>query len=231
MPKCIIYSRFSPRRNADTCQSIETQVEQCRAYAAAHGLTVAGEFEDRALSGSEEDRPGLWAAVDSLKAGDVLLVYMLDRLARSTYLSHIIEQAVAKKKAKIVSAAGEGTWKDEPGDELIREILKALAQYERRVIGIRTRVAMLRHQREGRRMSYLTPFGWMLDPADGARLVECAAEQATIKAAVVLKATGLGVRGIARELEKTGAVKRAKRWDHVQVARILKRAAAVPASP
>jgi len=39
-------------------------------------------FEDR-LGGARPDRPGLAAAMKALRAGDVLVVWRLDRLARS----------------------------------------------------------------------------------------------------------------------------------------------------
>lgn len=125
--KAIIYTRFSPRRNAEQCESIEMQLDLCREYCLKHGIKIVGEYNDRALSGSEEDRPGLWNAVEALKRDYTLIVYRLDRLARSVYLSYIIEQAVKKYGAKIVSICGEGTWQDQPEDELVRRILQALA--------------------------------------------------------------------------------------------------------
>ncbi len=151
--KAVIYARFSPRRNGDTCESNDTQIELCQAYCEKQDHPVAHVFQDRALSGDNEDRPGLWDAVESLSKGDVLVVYKLDRLARSVYLSHIIERAVEKKGCKIISAVGEGTWGDTPEDQLIRNILRAIAEFERKANNARTKAAMLRHQRTGRRMS------------------------------------------------------------------------------
>ena len=223
--KAIIYARFSPRRNAENCESIEAQTEACRAYAKSHNLAVAAEFGDKALSGSEEDRPGLWAAIDALGKGDVLLVYRLDRLARSVYLSFIIEQAVHKNQGSILSVSGEGTWQDAPEDQLVRHILQALAEYERKVIGARTKMAMLRHQRNGRRMSHLPPYGWAVDPQDADRLVECKQEQQVIETVVALRKQGLGFRAIAKQLEAMKAPKReAKIWSHARVVGILRRA-------
>src|SRR3954462_13993814 len=54
----------------------------------AAGVDERHLFEDRA-SGSRDDRPGLKQCLDYLKAGDVLVVWKLDRLGRS--LAHLIE--------------------------------------------------------------------------------------------------------------------------------------------
>lgn len=226
MARAIIYSRFSPRRDPEKCESCERQAENCRTYAAAHGLEVAGEYQDQALSGSEEDRPGLWQAIAALRRGDVLLVFKLDRLARDVYLSHVIERSVRKQKATILSVSGEGTWQDAPGDVLQRQILQAFAEYERKVIAARTKAAMLKYQAAGRRMSCRTPYGWQRDPTDDKRLVEHAAEQAVIKRALELRQQGLGARKIARALEAEKAPRRGRFWDHAQVQRMLKRAMA-----
>src|SRR4051812_38306730 len=62
-------------------------------------LTKAGcarMFEDTA-SGAKADRPGLKAALDFVREGDVLTVWKLDRLGRS--LPHLIE-TVSKLEAR-----------------------------------------------------------------------------------------------------------------------------------
>jgi site-specific DNA recombinase len=223
--KAIIYARFSPRRNAEQCESIEMQLDLCREYCLKHGIEIVGEYNDRALSGSEEDRPGLWNAVEALKRDYVLVVYRLDRLARSVYLSYIIEQAVKKHGAKIVSICGEGTWQDQPEDELVRRILQALAEYERKVIAARTKAAMLRHQANGRRMSDRTPFGWLRDPDNHSRLIEDSQEQEIISTIVHLRETGNSYRQICRELEQQGLLCRGRqKWFHQTIKTILKRA-------
>ena len=222
--KAVIYARFSPRRNEDGCESNDTQIELCQAYCGRQKYPVGPIFQDKALSGDNEDRPGLWDAVDAISKGDVLVVYKLDRLARSVYLSHLIERAVLKVGGKIVSATGEGTWADTPEDELIRNILRAIAEYERKVIAARTKAAMLRHQRTGRRMSNLLPYGWQPDPDDPARMVKNGAEQGVIRKIVELAGLKFNSRQIARALEGDGHLSRnGKRFGHTTVLAILKR--------
>ena len=224
MTNAIIYARFSPRRNSDTCESIETQYDLCKAYCNKNNINIVGQFSDKALSGSDEDRPSLWAAIEELKRNDVLIVYRLDRLARSVYLSDIIERTVKKKGASIVSICGEGTWTNSDEDWLVRKILQTLAEYERKVIAARTKAAMLRHQANGRRMSKEPPFGFCVDPDDPARLIEHLKEQQAITRIIELKQSNMTLRAICRQLKSEGFRCRTNdNWHHTTVKRIVER--------
>ncbi len=221
----VIYARFSPRRNEDTCESNETQIELCEAYCKQREYAVGGIFQDRALSGGTMERPGLFEAVDALCKGDVLVVRALDRLSRGSVLdSCLIEQDVHKAGATIESIAGEGTWDDSPESELIRTVLRGLARYARLKTAARTKAAMLRHQRNGRRMSAKIVYGQQIDPADPARTIPHEGEQAAIRRIVELADKKYNPRHIARVLASEGLLSRAgKRFSHSTVGRILKR--------
>lgn len=220
----IIYARFSPRRNSDLCESIETQFDLCHDYCVKNNYNIVSQFSDRVLSGADEDRPGLWSAVEELKRGYYLVVYRLDRLARSVYLSDIIERAVNKKGASVISICGEGTWADGDEDWLVRKILQTLAEYERKVIAARTKAAMLRHQANGRRMSKEPPFGFAVDPDDTASLIENITEQQQIERIIAMKESGLSLRAICRQLATDGIKCRDNdNWHHTTVKKIIER--------
>ena len=51
-----LYARFSPRPDADECDSIERQFEEMRQECARLNIEVAGEYQDAALSGADEQR-------------------------------------------------------------------------------------------------------------------------------------------------------------------------------
>ena len=219
--KAIIYSRFSPRRNADDCESIEAQFDFCRKWCEENNVEIVGKFADRALSGGNEERPELWAAIEALERSYVLVVYRLDRLARSVYLSDIIERAIKRKKATFISVCGEGTWGFTDEDWLVRKILQTLAEYERKVIGARTKAAMLRHQANGRLMGSIPRYGFMLDRADKRRILKSPYEQVVINQIKRLHKKGLSLRQIASELAdlkyKPRKVKRTFRGKSVSV--------------
>ena len=196
----IVYARFSPRRNEDECESIEAQFDFCRQWCKQNNVEIVAEFADRALSGGDEERPELWAAIEALERSYVLIVYRLDRLARSVYLSDIIERAIQRKKATLISISGEGTWGFTDEDWLVRKILQTLAEYERKVIGARTKAAMLRHQANGRLMGSIPRYGFMLDPEDKRKVLKNQYEQVVINQIKRLDKEGLSLRQIATEL-------------------------------
>ena len=82
----VLYARFSPRPGAETCESVDKQLERCRAYCNGHAYDVVAQFSDKDLSGSRADnRPGLQRAIAAAcRQRAVLCVYSLSRLARCT---------------------------------------------------------------------------------------------------------------------------------------------------
>jgi hypothetical protein len=52
MPLAVLYARFSRRPNPDECDSVEKQLERCRAYCEGHGFTVVAEYKGQRPTGS-----------------------------------------------------------------------------------------------------------------------------------------------------------------------------------
>lgn len=221
MIEAVIYTRFSPRPDAATSESCEMQEGLCRDYAAAHGWECAAVFADADVSGADEFRDKLWAAIDSLKKGGVLLVWKRDRLARNVYLAEMINRAVAKKGGRIVAVSGDVEG-DGPEQVLVRQVVAAMAEYERKLIGIRTSAALRLYQSQGRRVSRIPPYGWDVSAEDPGRLVRNEAEQGVIAEVVGMRGRGMGLREIARRLDPSAS--RSGRWSPAAVMRILRRA-------
>jgi DNA invertase Pin-like site-specific DNA recombinase len=106
-------------------------------------------FEDRA-SGAKADRPGLAQALAFLREGDVLVIWKLDRLARS--LPHLIETVnrleIAGAGLQSLTEAVDTTT---PGGRLVFHLFGALAQFERDLIRERTRAGLSAAASRGRR--------------------------------------------------------------------------------
>lgn len=81
----VIYARFSS--HSQTEQSIEGQLKTCYEYANANGHRVVGEYIDRAISGTTDNRPEIQRMIadSSKRLFSGVLVYQLDRFARNRY--------------------------------------------------------------------------------------------------------------------------------------------------
>ena len=223
---CVLYARFSPRPNADECESCAVQLRDLRKYARVHGYEIVGEFSDEALSGGDDwqDRPGMFDAAQACKRGYLFVVRSFDRLFRDTRKALVFAGMLEQKGVEIRSITEEAASLNTPEAKLMRGIFLLVAEYQREMIRARTRAKMLDHQANGRRMSKIPPFGTKIDPNDSARLIPDPAEQATIATIRRLHKRGLGQREIARRLTASGADRRGRTdWSHVLVGRILRR--------
>lgn len=226
MARAIGYLRVSTEEQAASGLGLDAQRAALEATAARLGVELVAHHADEGLSGAKgvEDRPALLAAVGELERGDVLLVAKRDRLGRDPILVAMIERLVARRGARVVSAAGEGTENDDPTSVLMRRIVDAFAEYERLVIGARTKAALKAKRAAGKRAGTV-PFGFYADP-DGT-LHEHEGEQEVIRAALEAKADGLSQRAIVAELKARGFVGRTgKPLGRSQVRGILAAAAA-----
>jgi DNA invertase Pin-like site-specific DNA recombinase len=228
MPKAIGYKRVSDDKQAESGAGLAAQEDSIRACAHRLGLDLVAVFatEDAGVSSVEplDRRPELLEAITALGRGDVLIVAKRDRIGRDPIIVAMIEAAVARRGARIVSASGEGTESDGPTDVLMRRIVDAFAEYERLVIRARTKAALGAKKKRGERVGGI-PYGFELG-ADGVHLVPCPAEQEVLGLIRELRAAGSTLENIAAELNRRGIHRReGSKWDHRFVSTLLRRAA------
>ncbi|MBO1926738.1 recombinase family protein [Thiomicrorhabdus sp. 6S2-11] len=116
------------------------------------GITIDKVYEDRA-SGANTDRPELKACLDYVREGDTLLVHSIDRLARSLQdLTKIIEQLTTKGVTVKFIKEGLTFTKDtsNPANELMLNVLGAIAQFERALIRERQAEGIAKAKAEGK---------------------------------------------------------------------------------
>ena len=90
------YARVS---KADGSQSLDLQHDALRAA----GVERDNIYDDLA-SGGRDDRPGLTACLKSLRDGDVLVVWKLDRLGRS--LAHLVNTVKELSDSELEAVTG-----------------------------------------------------------------------------------------------------------------------------
>ncbi|UEP23087.1 recombinase family protein [Burkholderia ambifaria] len=106
-------------------------------------------YTDQGISGSDFSRPGLDTALDSLAAGDSLVVWRLDRLGRS--LGKLLDLVTHLENRSIqFESLTEAINTSSSGGLLIFHMMAALAQFERSLISERTRAGMAAARARGK---------------------------------------------------------------------------------
>lgn len=142
------YVRVSTEEQADSRLGIEAQEAALIAEAERRGweLTI---LRDEGLSGSQVN-PGLRNALEQLSAGlaDGLVVTKLDRLARSVvHAADIMERARTQRWSLIMLDVQVDT--TTASGEAMANMLATFAQFERRLIGERTKAALAAKKAQG----------------------------------------------------------------------------------
>lgn len=219
------YLRVSTDQQADSGLGLDAQRASVTAAAARLDLTLRDVVTEAGISGSVSlaDRPVLLQAVSALQRGDVLLVAKRDRLGRDVFEVGMIERLIAKHRARVVSAAGEGSDSNDPSNLLLRHVIDAFAEYERLIIAARTKAALAAKRARGERVGTL-PFGSQL-AEDGRHLEPAPIEQRLLARMRALHAAGWSYRKIADDLKAHGwTTRRGTAWRFQYVARVLRSA-------
>lgn len=113
------------------------------------GAGVEKIYEDR-LSGVKAARPGLEKALDVARAGDVLVVWRLDRLGRS--LKDLIAMMETLEERGIeLHSLQESITTHSSGGRLVFHLFGALAEFERNLIRERTQAGLSAARARGRK--------------------------------------------------------------------------------
>lgn len=123
----VIYARYSS--HSQTEQSIEGQLHDGYAFAEKCGYKVVGEYIDRALTGTKDDRPEFQRMIKDAekKQFQIVIVWKLDRFARNRYDSAIYKRALKKFDIRVVSVMENIT--DSPEGIILEGLLEAMAEY------------------------------------------------------------------------------------------------------
>ena len=97
-----IYARYSSSAQNDA--SIEQQVAECRQYADDNRMTVVAVYEDRAISGRSDKRPGFQKMLRAAERGEfqVLIAYKSNRISRNMQSALTYEQKLSDAGVRVV---------------------------------------------------------------------------------------------------------------------------------
>lgn len=226
----IKYKRVSGVTQATDGEGLEVQDRAIEAWAAANGHTIVGECSDEGLSGKLEldDRPGLSCSMTLAKEQDAgVIFWKLDRLARDLIQQELLLAEFKRAGVAVfstVTAENDVMHDDaaDPSRTFVRQILGAVAQYERALISLRMAGGKAVKKSKGGRTDGRMPYGWATK-GKGV-LVPIPAEAETLALVRQLHADGLSLRRICAQLETAGRKTRAGNaaWSPSTIASLLR---------
>ena len=161
--KAVIYARFSSDRQRE--ESIEGQIRECMEYAQRQGITVVGEYIDRAKSAAKDidKRENFLRMIrDSNKhLFEIVLVWKLDRFSRSRYDSAHYKAALKKNGVKVVSATehiAEG-----PEGIILESMLEGMAEYYSAELSAKIHRGQKENALKGKNNGGTVPLGYTLN--------------------------------------------------------------------
>lgn len=192
------------------------QEKAVREYCAGNGLEVAHVYRERGVSGTVDgmDRPTWVEMVGEILADGVktIVIERLDRLARDLMIQEHIVADLARRGITLISAAEPDLCRDDPTRTLLRQIMGAIAQYDKRMVVLKLRGARQRAKARGERCEGAKPYG------------ELEGEAEVLFTMKDLRSADISFAAIANTLNQTGRKpRRGMKWHPHAVARILKR--------
>lgn len=152
-PLALGYVRASTTKQVDEGASLQTQERLIRQAAEARGWDIEIVTEQARSAGSLRGRPGLVEALERLDRGQAhaLLALRLDRISRSVRdLADMLDRARKKGWSLVTVEADVDT--STPSGEFLWNVLGSAAQFERRLIGARTKEGLAQRRLEGVRL-------------------------------------------------------------------------------
>ena len=147
------YVRVSTGEQSTSGAGLTAQRAAIEAECLHRGWHLVEVIEDAGYSAKDLKRPGVQIALETLQAGDAgaLVVAKLDRLSRSM-LDFTTVMATATKQGWALVALDCAVDTTTPTGEAMANVLATFAQFERRLIGQRTREALAAKRASGVRL-------------------------------------------------------------------------------
>lgn len=145
-----VFARFKVATMLLGYARVSTEDQDTTAQESALSTAGAGRIFTEHASGGRWDRPELHRLLDQVRAGDVLVVWKLDRLSRSLKdLLHIMDRLDAAGAGfRSLTEAIDTTV---PAGRMMMQMLGAFAEFERAMVRERTRAGLAAAAAQGRR--------------------------------------------------------------------------------
>src|SRR3984957_18163105 len=207
--RCAIYTRKSTEEGLDQeFNSLDAQREAAEAFIQSQRregwIALPELYDDGGFTGANMDRPALTRLLRAIEAGelDCVVVYKVDRLSRSLLDFTRMLSVFEKHQVSFVAVTQQFNTSTSLG-RLTLNILLSFAQFERELIGERTRDKMSAARRKGKWVGGCPVLGYDVDPGGG-RLIVNEEEAERVRAIFALFEEHGSVLPALAEIERRG---------------------------
>jgi site-specific DNA recombinase len=213
--RCAIYTRKSTEEGLEQdFNSLQAQREAAEAYIKSQKHLgwnlLANHYDDGGFSGGSLDRPALQKLIEDIEGRrvDCVVVYKVDRLSRSLLDFARLIDRFDQHSVSFVSVTQQFNTTTSLG-RLTLNILLSFAQFEREIIGERTRDKMSAARKKGKWVGGVPVLGYDIAPGGG-RLMLNEIEAPRVREIFDLFRAHLSLTPVVAELRKRGWVN--KSW-------------------
>ena len=123
----VIYARYSSHNQRE--ESIEGQLRECQDFALRNGMTIVGEYIDRALTGKTDNRAAFQKMIRDSEKGhwQAVIMYTLDRFGRNRYDLAMYKAKLKKNGVRVFYA--KQSIPDGPEGIVFESVLEGMAEY------------------------------------------------------------------------------------------------------
>lgn len=221
MKHVLSYLRVSSKGQVEG-DGFPRQREAIEKWATAQNLTIHQEFAEEGVSGTTDllARPALTRLFEAVTPGTIVVVEKADRLARDLIVSEVLLREFRTMDVTVIEAesGNDLTENDNPTAKLIRQILAAVAEFDKSSTVRKLKSARDRKKAATGRCEGVKPFGHTPE------------EQSTLTYMLQLRSAGLTVKQIAYRLNAQNVfnpqnfpTRSGKPWRPATVAKILAR--------
>ena len=213
------YARVSTVEQRDEGISLDVQQQKINAYCTVKDWNLSEIIRDEGISAKNLNRPGIDILISSVKAGTIktVIVCKIDRLTRSVADLNRLVELFKKYDVALVSLA-ESLDATTATGRLMMNLLASVSQWEREIIGERTKDA-LTYLREQKKVYSRPVFGYK---ENNGTLEKDPDDEETFRLIRKMKKAGFSYHKIADELNTAEiATKRDGTWHANTVRRIL----------
>ncbi len=153
--KALAYLRTSSVANVgEDKDSDKRQLAAIEAYAARHGIEIAGTFNDAAVRGTDpiDTRPGFAAMLERIEGNGVrtIVVETANRFARDLMVQEVGFAMLQARGISLIAADSPTSFLDDtPTARLIRQVLGAVSEFEKAMVVAKLRGARDRKRKTG----------------------------------------------------------------------------------